>query len=220
MITMKPYVYLNAAMTADGKIATKDSSLKISGEDDLIRVHQVRKDVDAIMVGINTVIIDDPKLTIHKIDAEKSDNPIRVIIDSNGRIPPTSRLLNDDAAKTIVVIAEDAPQENIEKLEGICDIIIAGKGHVNLKVALEILYEKYNVKSILLEGGSTLNFSMFKEHLIDKLSICIGSKILGGCESKTLVDGEGFNASECVDLKISDVKKIDDDILIEYDVVY
>ena len=119
MITMKPYVYLNAAMTADGKIATKDSSLKISGEDDLIRVHQIRKDVDAIMVGINTVIIDDPKLTIHKIDAEKSDNPIRVIIDSNGRIPPTSRLLNDDAAKTIVVIAEDAPQENIEKLEGI-----------------------------------------------------------------------------------------------------
>lgn len=220
MITMKPYVYLNAAMTADGKIATKDSSLKISGQKDLIRVHKIRKDVDAIMVGINTVIIDDPRLTIHKIDAQIEDNPIRIIIDSCGRIPLTSRLLNDKSAKTIVVITKDAPSENIEKLEKMCDIIVAGEGHVDLKYALEVLHAKYNIESILLEGGSTLNFSMFKEHLIDKLSICIGSKILGGYQSKTLVDGEGFKASECVNLKISSVEKIDDDILIEYDVIY
>ena len=64
---MKPYVHLNAAMTADGKIASKDSTLKISGPDDLIRVHKLRKKYDGIMVGINTILVDNPRLSIHKI---------------------------------------------------------------------------------------------------------------------------------------------------------
>ena len=72
-------------MTVDGKIATKNSSLKISGANDLIRVHELRKKYDAIMVGINTVLIDNPRLTVHKVDSDRNDNPIRIIIDSKAK---------------------------------------------------------------------------------------------------------------------------------------
>lgn len=204
-------------MTVDGKIATKDSSLKISGKEDLIRVHELRKKYDAIMVGINTVIIDNPKLTIHKIEADVEDNPIRIIIDSKARTPLDALVLNDDA-KTFVIISENAPLENVKKLEKKCNILVCGKKQVNLKEAMLKLYD-LGIKSILLEGGSTLNFSMLKEELIDEISICIGSKILGGTSSKTFVDGKGFQSDECVNLELKNIKKIDNDVVLTYKVL-
>ena len=94
---MKPYVILNAAMTLDGKIATKTGSSNISGEKDLKRVHELRREVDGIMVGINTVIADNPRLTVHKIDANPEDNPVRVVVDSKCRTPIAARITNKDA---------------------------------------------------------------------------------------------------------------------------
>lgn len=215
---MKPYVLLNSAMTVDGKIATENSSMKISGKNDLIRVHHLRKKYDGIMVGINTVIIDNPKLTIHKIPSKKIENPVRIIVDSNARIPLNSKVLNDDS-KTIVIVSKKAPLENIESLEKKCVVIVSGDKRVNLTEALSKLYQM-GIKSIFLEGGSTLNFSMFKEKLIDEVSICIGSKILGGSKSKTLVDGTGFNINDTIDLELKKVEKIDNDILLKYNVIY
>ncbi len=214
---MKPFVLLNSAMTVDGKIATRDSSMKISGKNDLIRVHELRKKFDAIMVGINTVIIDDPKLTVHKIEASVEDNPIRIIIDSKARTPPDALVLNNDS-KTIIIVSENAPVENIEKLENKCDILVCGKGRVNLKEAMLKLYDM-GIESILLEGGSTLNFSMFEEGLIDEISICIGSKILGGSFSKTFVDGKGFEPENCVNLELKNIEKIDNDVVLSYKVI-
>lgn len=214
---MKPFVLLNSAMTVDGKIATENSSMKISGEQDLIRVHELRKKYDAIMVGINTVIVDNPKLTIHKIKALKKDNPIRIIIDSKGRTPSDALVLNDDA-KTIIIVSKKAPKKNLEKLEKKCDILVCGNEQVNLKEAMRKLYLK-GIHSILLEGGSTLNFSMFKEGLIDEVSICIGSKILGGSTSKTFVDGEGFEPENCVKLELKNIEKIDNDVVLSYNVL-
>jgi 2,5-diamino-6-(ribosylamino)-4(3H)-pyrimidinone 5'-phosphate reductase len=204
-------------MTVDGKIATKDSSMKISGKQDLIRVHELRKKYDAIMVGINTVVIDNPKLTIHKIEASKEENPIRIIIDSKARTPTDALILNNEA-KTIIIVSENAPEENIRKIEKKCDILVCGDNHVNLKEALNKLYD-IGIKSILLEGGSTLNFSMFKEGLIDEVSICIGSKILGGTSSKTFVDGEGFEPENCVNLELKKIEKIDNDVVLSYNVI-
>ena len=214
---MKPFVLLNSAMTVDGKIATENSSMKISGKQDLIRVHELRKKYDAIMVGINTVIVDNPKLTIHKIKASKKDNPIRIIIDSKGRTTLDELVLNDDA-KTIIIVSKKAPKKNLEKLEKKCDILVCGKEQVNLKEAMRKLYLE-GIRSILLEGGSTLNFSMFKEGLIDEISICIGSKILGGSTSKTFVDGEGFEPENCVKLELKNIEKIDNDVVLSYNVL-
>ena len=100
---MKPYVILNAAMTLDGKIATKTGSSEISGPEDLERVHESRKNADGIMVGIGTVLADDPRLTVHKIPSSKSDNPIRVVVDNKARTPIDFRILNDDADTIIAV---------------------------------------------------------------------------------------------------------------------
>ena len=202
-------------MTVDGKIATENSSMKISCKKDLIRVHHLRKEFDAIMVGINTVLIDNPKLTIHKIEANKEENPVRIIVDSKARTP---LVLNNDA-KTIILVSNEAPQENIDKLEKKSTVIVCGDNHVNLKEALNKLYDM-GISSILLEGGSTLNFSMFKEELIDEISICIGSKILGGKKSKTFVDGEGFKQDECVKLELKGIEKIDEDVVLNYKVIY
>ena len=214
---MKPFVLLNSAMTVDGKIATENSSMKISSEQDLIRVHELRKKYDDIMVGINTVIVDNTKLTIHKIKASKKDNPIRIIIDSKGRTPSDALVLNDDA-KTIIIVSKKAPKKNLEKLEKKCDILVCGNEQVNLKEAMRKLYLE-GIHSILLEGGSTLNFSMFKEGLIDEISICIGSKILGGSTSKTFVDGEGFEPENCVKLELKNIEKIDNDVVLSYNVL-
>lgn len=215
---LKPFIHLNSAMTVDGKIATEKSSMKISGKNDAIRVHQLRKKYDGIMVGINTVIVDNSKLTIHKIPSKIEENPVRIIIDSNARTPLNSKVLNNNA-KTIIVVSNNAPQDKIEQLEKHCEIIKTGDKRVDLKDAMEKLYNK-GIKSILLEGGSTLNFSMFQEQLIDKLTICIGSEILGGKKSKTLVDGRGFKKDNCVNLKLESINKIDEDVLLEYSVVY
>ena len=158
---LKPFIHLNSAMTVDGKIATEKSSMKISGKNDAIRVHQLRKKYDGIMVGINTVIVDNPKLTIHKIPSKIEENPVRIIIDSNARTPLNSKVLNNNA-KTIIVVSNNAPQDKIEQLEKHCEIIKTGDKRVDLKDAMEKLYNK-GIKSILLEGGSTLNLSMFQE---------------------------------------------------------
>lgn len=215
---MKPYIHLNSAMTADGKIATKDSTLKISGHDDMIRVHNLRKKYDAIMVGINTILIDNPRLSIHKIDSKKEDNPTRIVIDSSARTPLDSRVLNDDA-DTIIITSDKAEKEDIERLSKKALVFSVGDDKVNLTEAMDKLYEM-GIASILLEGGATLNYSMLEERLVDKISVCIGSKILGGKDSVTLVDGKGFDKEECVKLEIEDYYQLDNDIVIEYNVLY
>lgn len=218
MIKMKPYILLNSAMTLDGKIATENEQLKISGDEDWMRVHRLRCDFDAIMVGINTILTDNPRLSVHKIDADITDNPIRIVIDSRARTPINARVL-DDESHTIIIVSDKASCEDIKRLSSKAEVIICGEDKINLKEAMNILYDK-GIKSILQEGGSTLNFAMLEEHLIDKISVCVGSKILGGVKSKTLVDGVGFEEDACVKLELDSFYQLDDDIVLEYNVRY
>lgn len=215
---MKPHVILNAAMTLDGKIATKTGSSKISSQADLERVHELRKEVDSIMVGIGTVLADDPKLTVHKIPSKKEDNPIRVVVDSKARIPIDSRILNNKA-KTIVAVSNSAKNsQKAKKLEEITNVYYCGEKQVDLVELMNHLYDE-GIKTLMLEGGSTLNFSMIKEGLIDEIKICIGPMIAGGINAKTLFDGEGFDFMEdSVKLKLKDYYPLDKDFILEYTV--
>lgn len=216
---MKPYVILNAAMTLDGKIATKTGSSKISGKKDMIRVHTLRKNMDGIMVGIGTVLVDDPKLTISKIDAEIEDNPIRVIVDSQGRTPINSRVLNEIAPTIIAVSSNYSNTTQIKELAKKADIYVSGKEHVDLSKLLDYLYSK-GIKTLMLEGGSTLNFSMIKEGLIDEIRICIGPMIVGGQYAKTLFDGEGFDYMEdSIKLDLVDINQIDQEVILTYKII-
>jgi 2,5-diamino-6-(ribosylamino)-4(3H)-pyrimidinone 5'-phosphate reductase len=211
----KPYVILNSAMTLDGKMATKTGSSKISGNEDLVRVHELRKEVDAIMVGINTVLVDDPKLTVHKIPGSKHDNPLRVIVDSNARTPESSRALNSDAP-TIIAVTESAPPEKVEALKRMVEVIEFGQKRVDLEKLMEYLF-KIGIKTLMLEGGSTLNYSMLANGLVSELRICIAPMIAGGKYAKTLADGDGVdNMEDSVKLEFKKSYKLGNDLIVEY----
>lgn len=219
---MKPYVILNAAMTLDGKIATATGSSNISNKKDLIRIHELRKEVDGIIVGINTVICDNPRLTAHKIESTQEDNPVRIIVDSKGRTPTFSKVLKPDA-KTIIAVASNFKDELIvtdrwEILKKGADFYFNGEKQVDLKDLMEFLYSK-NIKRIMLEGGSTLNFSMIKEGLIDEIRICIGPIVVGGVDAISLFGGDGIkNMEDGFKLELTDSYKLDEDLILHYKV--
>lgn len=215
---MKPYVILNAAMTLDGKIATHTGSSEISGKEDLKRVHRLRRECDAIMVGINTVLIDNPRLTIHKIKADKSENPTRIVVDSKARTPPNSRILNKEAP-TIIAISKSAPKERIRKLSQKAKIITTGNKKVNLKKLMAEL-KKMGIKKLMLEGGSTLNFSMLKEGLVDEVRVAIAPMIVGGVKAKTLVGGQGIPyMKDAIKLQLKKYHALGKDLILEYKVL-
>lgn len=214
---MRPYVILNAAMTLDGKIATKTGSSEISGEEDLRRVHELRRECDAIMVGINTVLADDPRLTVHRVDAEEGDNPLRVVVDSRARTPLDFRVLNDEAP-TVIGVSERAPASRVNELRKRAEVVVAGKDRVDLHMLLERLHEM-GVRRLMLEGGSTLNFSMLTEGLVDEVRVCIAPMIAGGREARTLVDGEGIDdMSDAIKLELERFYTLGEDIIVEYTV--
>ena len=221
---MMPYVILNAAMTLDGKIATQTGSSNISGAEDLKRVHELRKQCDGIMVGIGTVLADDPRLTVHKIDAKKTDNPVRVVVDSRLQTPHDARITNDDA-RTIIACANEYKDEikssekyNDFRKKGV-SIFWSGDKRVDLKSLMIYLHEE-GIEKLMLEGGSTLNFSMIKAGLIDEISICVAPMIAGGVNSKTFFDGEGFDTmDEAVRLELLDSYNLDKDLILKYKVL-
>ena len=225
---MKPYVILNAAMTLDGKIATRTGSSEISGPEDLERVHEIIKEVDAIMVGIGTVLADDPRLTVHKINARKEDNPIRVVVDNKARTPIDFRILNDDAETVIAVSSicdennPDCDMEAVARAKEIskkADVFYSSKESVDLVEFMEYLSSK-GIETLMLEGGSTLNFSMIRENLIDEVKICIAPMIVGGKDSKTFFDGEGFDyMKDAVQLKLEKYYSLGKDFVMEYKVL-
>lgn len=215
---MKPYVILNAAMTLDGKIATKTGSSEISGPEDLERVHLIRKEMDAIMVGINTVLVDDPRLTVHKVPSIKSDNPVRVVVDSQARTPLNGRILNDDAP-TIIGVSRKASSAKIQKLQESFEVIICGEDRVDLVDLMQNLKNK-GINTLMLEGGSTLNFSMLQNGLVDEVRVCIAPMIVGGSDAKTLVDGEGFDfMKDSINLELKKSYKLGKDLILEYRVL-
>ncbi len=221
---MRPYVILNAAMTLDGKIATQTGSSNISGPEDLERVHEIRKDCDGIMVGIGTVLADDPRLTVHKIDAKPEDNPVRIVVDSKGRTPIDARITNSDA-KTIIAMANEYKDDfkasdkyETFKKRGV-KFFFSGDRRVDLKALMNYLHEE-GIETLMLEGGSTLNFSMIKSGLIDKISICVAPMVVGGANAKTFFDGDGFDTmDEAVRLELTDSFALGKDLILTYNVL-
>lgn len=221
---MRPYVILNAAMTLDGKIATQSGSSNISGKEDLERVHELRKECDAIMVGIGTVMADDPRLTVHKIDAKPEDNPVRVVVDSKCRTPIAARITNKDA-RTIIAGANEykfdfmvSDRYESFKKRGV-DFFFSGEKRVDLSLLMSYLHEE-GINKLMLEGGATLNFSMIKAGLIDEIRICVAPMVVGGVNAKTFFDGEGFDQmDDAVKLELTDSYPLGKDLILTYKVL-
>ncbi|MHA1129334.1 MAG: 2,5-diamino-6-(ribosylamino)-4(3H)-pyrimidinone 5'-phosphate reductase [Candidatus Helarchaeota archaeon] len=188
----RPYVILNAAMSLDGKIATVSGEAEFSSDADWKRVHKLRSEVNAVMVGINTILKDDPKLYVKYYKTAKF---MRIIIDSKARTPPNAKLFQMDSETypVLIAVAGQAPESNIHKLkEKGAQILRTGNaGRVDLQFVMKELL-KLKIKKVLLEGGGTLNFSMLQEKLVDEVRVAIAPVIVGGENAITLVEGLGM----------------------------
>jgi diaminohydroxyphosphoribosylaminopyrimidine deaminase/5-amino-6-(5-phosphoribosylamino)uracil reductase len=219
IISKEPFCIMKTAMTIDGKIATSNGdSMWISNEKSRAYVHEIRQMVTGIMVGIGTVLKDDPELTTRR-EGLISKNPIRIIIDSTAKVPLEAKILRcNEKTKTIIATTDLAKESKIEaiKLKGAEVIVTPNKNNgVDLNYLMRILGEM-GIDSILLEGGSTLNYSALEAGVVDKVITFISPKIFGGTSSKTPVGGQGV---ECVkdSIMLTDTKvtRFNEDIMIE-----
>jgi len=230
-------IILNAAASIDGKIATVNGDTKISSVMDLKRVHGLRRETDVILVGISTVINDDPLLTIrYGMNKKGTKNPIRIIIDSKARIPLHSKIVKTaNQIETRLVVTSKAPSKNLKKLEerGL-KIIVLDQGtkedrenrenkrkdnreKVDLKKLFNQL-EKEGISNVLVEGGGEINWSIIKDNLFDEMIITISPLIIGGKRAISLVGGEGYKTiNESVKIKLSRIqKKNNGEIILHY----
>jgi 2,5-diamino-6-(ribosylamino)-4(3H)-pyrimidinone 5'-phosphate reductase len=201
-------------MSVDGKIALPTrKETKISNREDLERVHRMRNEVDAILVGVGTILADDPKLTVGEKYAKVVKQPLRIVLDSHGRTPKTARVLNDQA-KTLIVT-----NESCTKTFSGADVARFGKDDVDLKALVRHL-EKSGIRTLLVEGGETVMWSFFRQGLADEISVFVGSMIIGGGASPTLAGGKGFGSlEEATHLKFVSCEQLGDGVLLRYEVI-
>ena len=212
----RPRVILSAAISLDGKIATRTGDSKLSSQRDKIRVHKLRSKFDAILVGKNTLEIDDPLLTARGV---KGKNPVRVILDSRATIHKNSKILRScSKIPTIIVISRMAKKKNLEKLKKFPVMVkVCGKNKINIKNLLKFLKEK-KIKNILVEGGGITNWSFVKENLVDEAIITITPYIIGGNSSATLVDGNGFSIiAKSSRLRLKNVRRMKNEVVLHYE---
>jgi 2,5-diamino-6-(ribosylamino)-4(3H)-pyrimidinone 5'-phosphate reductase len=219
------HVVVNAAVSVDGKLSSRRrEQIEISGPADFDRVDELRADSDAVMVGVGTVVADDPSLTIdstalrsRRREAGKTAHPARVVADSHVRTPSDAAIL-DDAAETYLLVSDAAPTEFVQEMEAAgATVIAAGEDRVALPPALDAL-ESHGVQQLMVEGGGEIIYSLFENGLVDRLSVFVGSMIIGGRDAPTLADGDGF-VSGYPELVLDTVERIDEGVLLEYDVV-
>lgn len=215
IVQKKPFVVLKTAMTLDGKIATRTGKSQwISGETARAQVHELRHAYKGILVGVQTVIADNPKLTCRM---EGGVNPIRIVCDSHLRIPLDCQLLNDGEAQTIVAATSQADPDKIRQVEQSAKVLVLPEDErhqVSIPDLMKALGE-LEIDSVLLEGGSTLAYSFLEQECVDKVVSYIAPKIFGGIEAKTPVGGLGVDeVEEAVQLQNLSVDRIGEDIVV------
>jgi 2,5-diamino-6-(ribosylamino)-4(3H)-pyrimidinone 5'-phosphate reductase len=212
MARSRPYVIVSAAMSIDGKLSTRTGRSNLSSKKDLVRVHKLRKYADAILVGKNTINIDDPLLTVRYV---KGKNPVRIILDSKASLSTKSRVI-ETAKKipTILVVAENSPKKVDRFIAKGVEVIRCGKNKIDLKKLLKILGKK-GIKRIIVEGGGTTNWYFFKEKLVDEIVITITPYVLGGRTAISLVEGDGFGEIPN-SFRLQKIEKIKNEIVLHY----
>jgi 2,5-diamino-6-(ribosylamino)-4(3H)-pyrimidinone 5'-phosphate reductase len=209
------HVILSAAISVDGKISTRSNDSKLSSQDDSIRLHKLRSKVDAILIGKNTLLQDDPLLTVRHT---KGKNPTRIILDSKGTISKNSKIIKtSDKIPTIIAVSKKISNVNLSKLKKLpVEIIISGENSVNLKLLMKKLSTK-KIETILVEGGGTVNWEFIKNNIFDELIITLSPYLIGGNDATSLVEGKGFSKIvNSPNLKLKSVKRLKNHLVINY----
>jgi len=202
-------------MSADGKIALPSKKqFRISCNDDIKRMYNLRNDSDAVLVGIETILSDDPKLTVKDRYVKNPKQPVRIILDSECRTPSNAMAVNS-WAKTLIFTLKDCNKkfnDNVEIIKWKTDKI----GFIDLKSLLEELFNR-GIKTLMVEGGSTVIWSFLYQGLVDDLYIYMAPIIVGGAKTPTVTDGYGIKSvDELISLKIINIKELGPGVLFHY----
>jgi len=218
----RPHVTLKAAMTLDGKIAdTHGTARWITGERARAHAHRLRSEADAIVVGVATVLRDDPELTV-RLDAPWPREPYRVALDTEGRTPPRARFIAaGDPARALVAVGEGAPEERVGPLRAAGATVVrcpTRAGRVDLGFLLGELFAR-EVQGVLVEGGGEVHAAFLDAGIVDRVAVFVAPLLVGGRTAPSVVGGAGRELKSGVRLGPLSVTPIGDDILVEADVI-
>lgn len=215
-----PTITLSYAQTLDGRIATSTGSSQwISGGESLRYTHEIRARHDAIMVGVGTVLRDDPQLTVRLVPGR---SPLRIVVDSLLRTPPDARVLSAGAPGALIAVTSAAPAERVRRIQDrgaeVLMLPAGVEGGVDLRALIQTLAAR-GVGSVMAEGGARLITSMLRERLATRLAVCVAPKLLGsGIEA--VGDLSKSSLSESVQVALERVTRLGDDLMLEGALTY
>ncbi len=216
----KPFVFINVAASLDGRITDwRRRQIRISCDEDMQRVDKLRAESDAILVGIGTVLSDNPSLTVksrelreNRVKEGKSQNPLRVILDSKARMPLNAKVLSKDA-ETLIAVSRIAEREKVEELKKRAEVAILGEDRVDLRLLMDYLWRK-GVRKLMVEGGGRVISSFLKERLVDQIFVYTGGVVFG--EGVSIAEGK---ISPHVKLELLEVRKLGRGVLTRWRVL-
>lgn len=209
----RPFVHLNCAISADGRLAhAQGRRARLSGPEDLQRVHELRSRLDAILVGVGTVRMDDPSLTVHwkELGRPPGREPLRIVLDTFGRIPRTARVLATPPATLVATAAATA----VDLPAGV-EHFRAGSGAVDLPALLRHLKGR-GVASLLVEGGATVIASFVRGGLFDVFTVYVAPVLIGGSTAPPMVGGSDLPGEATVPMNLRSVDRLGEGLVITY----
>jgi diaminohydroxyphosphoribosylaminopyrimidine deaminase/5-amino-6-(5-phosphoribosylamino)uracil reductase len=214
-------VTLKAAVTLDGKIADLHGESRwITGDAARHEAHRLRREADAIVVGIGTVLRDDPQLTV-RLTPPWPREPLRVVLDSTARTPPAARVITaGTAARTVVAVGADAPADRRRRLAEAGATVVRlpiRDGRVGLPELLADLHAR-EIRAVLVEGGAEVHGAFLDAGLIDRVAVFVAPRLMGGREAAPMTAGAGLTLKHALRLGPLSTRSVGEDILIEADV--
>ena len=212
----RPHVIVNCAMSADGKIALPTGKqLRISSDEDMKRVYELRHQCDAVLVGIGTILVDNPKLTVKDSYVQNPCQPLRVVLDAQGRTPSDAFVVNDAAETVIFTTNQHIKKVHVQRGQ-VHACPETTQGILDLHYVLSVLFER-GIRTLLVEGGSTIIWSFFHEHLVDEFFLYIGSFIIGGDQTPTVAGGQGIvSQKDIIPLHLCNLQQLGTGVLLHY----
>jgi 2,5-diamino-6-(ribosylamino)-4(3H)-pyrimidinone 5'-phosphate reductase len=223
----RPFVCINMAMTADGKITSaRREEPGFTSRRDKRTMDRLRAEADAVLVGAGTLRADDPALEVrdaemkaHRRSLGKPDRLVNVLVTKSAAIEPTSRFFGGGArSDRIVATVEDAPKDRVARLASVAEVWALGRGTVDLRELLLRLKAR-GIERLLVEGGGELNWGFVRDELFDELYVTLAPALLGGRDAPTLCEGEGFDMAGRRRLRLVSADVIDDEIFCRYAVI-
>ena len=215
----RPYVIINVGASIDGKISTRTGDSAFSSDADIQRVHLLRSRVDAILIGKNTAIQDNPMLTV-RYTQKKKKSPVRIILDSNAEITKMNNnkiIITSGEIPTIIAVSKAAKKENLSKLaETPIEVITSGEVTVDIEDILDIL-AKRGIKKVLVEGGGTINWEFIKHGWWDELIVAIAPCVVGDKKAISMIQGEGYaELQDSPKLYLKGIERLENHVVLSY----